>query len=317
LVPRFERVLITGGTGFTGRLLAERLREKGCEVVSLSHDAIETEAFNVDLCDFDRLGAILSQVAPTVIVHLAGVAAPSHGKIDEIYKANVVGTANLFRALVANKERPRLIVIASSAQVYAAGNTDSPLSEGSPLAPRSHYAVSKRAAEEIAGLYCGDFQIVIVRPFNYTGPGQSRNFLIPKIVQHYAERRHEIRVGNLDLFRDFSDVRRSVEAYSRLISMSIGPTTVNICSGRSIHLADILNIMEGISGHSAKVVVDQSLYRAEEPRVIVGSTAYLESLVGPLPNPEFRETLFRMYEACMQGMPNSEQRQRSGWNSTV
>jgi nucleoside-diphosphate-sugar epimerase len=317
LVSRSERVLVTGGTGFTGRLLLELLRENGYEVVSLGHDAIETDAFNVDLCDFSRLVAILSEVRPAVIIHLAGVAAPSHGKIDEIYKANVVGTANLFSSLVATKLRPRLVVIASSAQVYATGNKDSPLREDSPLAPRSHYAVSKRATEEIAGLYSDHFHVIIARPFNYTGPGQSQSFLVPKIVQHYAERRHEIRVGDLDLFRDFSDVRRPVEAYSRLISMSIAPTTVNICSGRTIHLAEIFKTMEEISGHSAKIVVDQSLFRVEEPRLIVGSASYLESLIGLLPNPEFRETLLRMYNSCMQRIAASEQRHRSGRKRTV
>jgi nucleoside-diphosphate-sugar epimerase len=105
-------------------------------------------------------------------------------------------------------------------------------------------------------------------------------------------------LGNLDLFRDFSDVRRVVEAYCRLVSDAIEPDTVNICSGRSVHLADIPKILEKISGRGIEVITDPSLVRGDEPHVIAGSPSRLERLVGPLPNPEFRETLLHMYEVC-------------------
>ncbi len=293
-------MLITGATGFTGRALVERLRADGYDVVGLSHDANSPPALNVDLCDFGRLADLISQINPNVVVHLAGIAAPSHDKIDEIYKANVVATANLFAALLAKRVEPRLIVVASSAQVYDAANANGPLTEDSPLAPKSHYAVSKRVVEDIAEDYSKRFLIIVTRPFNYTGPGQSQNFIVPKIVRHYAERRGEIRVGNLDVFRDISDIRRTVEAYARLISRSIDPTVVNICSGRTVHLTDILKIKEEVSGHTVGVVTDPAFFRSDDPRVVVGSPLRLEALVGPLPNPEFRETLLRMYEACVQ-----------------
>ncbi len=298
MAVRSERVLVTGGTGFTGRPLAERLRQDGHEVVVVSHEVDDACGLNVDLCNLDALTQALLRTKPAVIVHLAGIAAATHSYIGEIYSTNVVGTANLFAALSSAKVEPRIIIVASSGQVYAAHNADAPLTENSPLAPETHYAVSKRAAEEIAKIFSNQFPVIVTRPFNYTGPGQSPAFLVPKIVQHYAEGKDEIRLGNLDLFRDFSDIQRVVEAYSRLVSGAINPTTVNICSGRAIHLSDILKIMESISGHTLKIVTDKLLLRSDEPHVIVGSPVHLESLVGPLPNPEFRETLSRMYEAC-------------------
>ena len=158
--------------------------------------------------------------------------------------------------------------------------------------------MSKRTAEDIARIYSSRFPVIVTRPFNYTGPGQSPSFLVPKIVQHYAEGKSEIRLGNLDLFRDFSDVGRVVEAYYRLVSEPIDPDTVNICSGHSVHLADIPKILEEISGRTIEVITDPSLVRGNEPHVIAGSPSRLETLVGPLPNPEFRETLLHMYEAC-------------------
>jgi nucleoside-diphosphate-sugar epimerase len=298
LAARSERVLITGATGFTGRLLAGRLRQNGREVIAFSHGADEEGVRNVDLRDFRSLTHAFSQIRPSAVVHLAGIAATDHSDIGEVYSANVVGTANLFAALVAAKIEPQIVIVASSAQVYAAPKGNAPLTEDCPLAPQSHYAVSKRTAEDIARIYSSRFPIIVTRAFNYTGQGQSPSFLVPKIVQHYAEGKSEIRLGNLDLFRDFSDARRVVEAYCRLVSDAIEPDTVNICSGRLLHLADIPKILEEISGCSIEVITDPSLVRGDELHVIAGSPARLEKLVGPLPNPEFRETLLNMYEAC-------------------
>ena len=231
-------------------------------------------------------------------MHLAGIAAPTHGNVGEMYSANVVGTANLFAALAVRKNRADGSLSSPAARRSMIFRTPKdPITEDCPLAPKTHYAVSKRATEEIAAIYSRQFPIIVTRPFNYTGPGQTTSFLVPKIVQHYAERRSEIHLGNLDLFRDFSDIERVVEAYSRLLSRSIDPTTVNICSGRAVYLADILKIMDEISGHSIKPVIDPSLFRRDEPRSIVGSPSRLEALIGPLPNPEFRETLTKMYDA--------------------
>lgn len=298
MAARSERVLITGATGFTGRLLVERLRQNGREVMAFSNGADDEGVRNVDLRDFHSLTQAFSQIRPSAVVHLAGIAATDHSDIGEIYSANVVGTANLFGALAAVNIEPQIVVVASSAQVYAAPKGDAPLTEDSPLAPQSHYAVSKRTVEDIARIYSSRFPVIVTRPFNYTGPGQSPSFLVPKIVQHYAEGKSEIRLGNLDLFRDFSDVGRVVEAYYRLVSEPIDPDTINICSGHSVHLTDIPKILEEISGRTIEVITDPSLVRGNEPHVIGGSPSRLEKLVGPLPNPEFRETLLHMYEAC-------------------
>jgi GDP-6-deoxy-D-talose 4-dehydrogenase len=305
LEPRSERVLITGGSGFTGQPLAERLRQDQHDVVVLSHDAAEPNALTVDIRDFDAITRALTESRPSAIVHLAGIAAPAHGNIGEIYSANVIGTANLFAAIEIAKIEPRIVIVAGSAQVYAASDSEIPITEEAPLAPRSHYAVSKHATEEIVAIYSRQFRVIVTRPFNYTGPGQATSFLVPKIVQHYAEQRREIRLGNLNLYRDFSDITRVVEAYARLVSLPIEPTTVNVCSGRAVLLADILQIMDEISGYRMRVVNDPSLVRAKEPRFIVGSPSRLEALIGPLPDPDFRETLAQMYNAFRRGAGDS------------
>ncbi len=297
MASRSECVLVTGGTGFTGRRLATRLRQDGHDVAVLGRHAADAGSVVADLCDLDGTTRALARFRPRAIIHLAGVAAPSHNDIAEMYRANVIGTANLFTAIAAAKTEPDLVIVASSGQVYAPGNDATPLAEDAPLAPTSHYGVSKHAAEEIAALYAGRFRIIVTRAFNYTGVGQDSSFLVPKIVQHYAERRSEIRLGNLDLYRDISDVERAVEAFARLVSRAIAPTVVNICSGRAVHLMDILTIMEEMSRHKLRAVTDPAFVRADEPRYIVGSPARLERLLGPLPNPELRDTLARMFNA--------------------
>ena len=295
VVSRSERILITGGTGFTGRPLAQRLRDDGNEVLALGYDPREPEAARFDLCKFDSITKTLLEFRPDVVVHLAGIAATQHKVLDQMYSANVVGTANLFAALLNSNVRPRLIIMASSAQVYGPIVSGMLIDEQSSVKPNTHYGISKHTAEEIASIYSRQFSVLICRPFNYTGPGQTTEFLVPKIVEHYVERRHEIRLGNLDLYRDLSDVNRVVEAYARLIANSPRFDVVNICSGRAVHLADIVPIMDDLAGYTMKVVPAPEFLRKDEPRTVVGSPSRLEAWVGPLPNPELRETLTRMY----------------------
>jgi GDP-6-deoxy-D-talose 4-dehydrogenase len=297
LAFRSDRILLTGSGGFTGRPLAERLRGEGHTVTGLTRHPGEAGELSGDLCSADWIRQTVADIKPTVVLHLAGITTILHADVSEVYSINVVGTVNLLTALAELPERPRLVIVASSATVYAAPDGETPIGEDFPLAPGNHYAVSKRAVEDVARLFRDRLPILVTRPFNYTGPGQSTIFLVPKIVDHFARQAPEIELGNLDLFRDISDVERVVEAYARLVSATGEPTTVNICSGRTVYLRDIVSLMQDISGHRIKIVQNQALMRHNEARTIQGSVARLESLVGDLPNPDFRTTLRRMYEA--------------------
>ncbi|WP_247646423.1 NAD-dependent epimerase/dehydratase family protein [Deefgea sp. CFH1-16] len=114
----------------------------------------------------------------------------AHGDVDAIYRSNVVGTRNLLQAIKLAKHRPRAVLLASSANIY--GNTDIDcIAESTPPAPANDYAVSKIAMEYVAKLYADDLPLIIVRPFNYTGVGQAPQFLLPKIVGHFARAVHQ------------------------------------------------------------------------------------------------------------------------------
>jgi nucleoside-diphosphate-sugar epimerase len=180
--------------------------------------------------------------------------------------------------------------------VYAPPQGDAPITEEAPLDPPNHYAASKRATEDVARLYGDRLPVLVTRPFNYTGPSQSTTFLVPKIVDHFVRKASTIELGNLDLYRDISDIERAVEAYARFLTADIAPGVVNICSGRTVFLRDILAQLEDISGHRMEITQNPALMRRNETRTIRGSAARLESMVGTLPNPDLRTTLRRMYE---------------------
>lgn len=298
MASRSDRILLTGSGGFTGRPLVERLRNDGHEVIGLAHHPGEAGQFRGDLRNADWVRSIVADIKPTVVLHLAGITTVLHADAGETYSANIVGTVNLLSSLAASSTPPRRVILASSATVYARPKDATPISEEWPLQPTNHYAVSKRAVEDVAGLFRERLPIVITRPFNYTGPGQATTFLVPKIVDHFVRRAEEIELGNLALDRDISDIDRVIEVYARLAAGSPDPMILNICSGRTVHLGDIVPWMEEISGHRLKVRQNAKLMRGNEPRHIQGSPAKLEAALGSLPNPDFRKkTLVEMYEA--------------------
>jgi nucleoside-diphosphate-sugar epimerase len=189
------------------------------------------------------------------------------------------------------------VVLASSANIY--GNTRvSSISESTPPTPANDYAVSKLAMEYVAKLFTTQLPIAITRPFNYTGVGQDPKFLVPKIVSHFRQRASQIELGNLDVARDFSDVRDVAAVYAALLDgRSIGGETVNICSGRAIALGDIIDMCRSITGHNLDVVVNPAFVRADEVKTLKGDPSRLENLLGGLDRHRFEDTLRWMLEA--------------------
>jgi len=135
-----------------------------------------------------------------------------------------------------------------------------------------------------------------VRPFNYTGVGQSINFLLPKIVSHFRDRAPVIELGNLHVVRDFSDVRVVVNAYMRLLDGDFAGQTFNVCSGVGSALQDILEIMRELAGYSPEIRVNPSFVRANEVKRLIGSKIKLEQAIGPLEAIPLRDTLRWMLE---------------------
>jgi len=302
VVSPSKTVLITGAHGFTGQHLRAHLQTAGWRVVGMDRDTqahaslASTDHVCADLAHPEQLRAALETVRPDYIIHLAAITFVPHGDPLEIYQTNLLGTLNLLDAILAVGLHPRKVLLASSANVY--GNPPvEVIDETVCPAPVNHYANSKLAMEHMARTYQDQLPMVITRPFNYTGPGQDERFLIPKIVSHYRQRRPVIELGNLDVIRDFSDVRFVVESYRRLLDSDATGETVNICSGAGEALGAIIERMNQIAGYDLEVRVNPAFVRANEVRRLIGDNHKLRRLVGELPNYSMDELLAHLYQS--------------------
>ncbi|MFC0167166.1 GDP-mannose 4,6-dehydratase [Pseudoduganella danionis] len=293
-----KRALITGLSGFTGHYVAEELRAAGYQVygtVTPGRTAAEGE-FSVDLNDRAALAQVVQQVQPDVVVHLAAIAFVAHGDVEQIYRVNVMGTRNLLEALAAQPHQPSAVLLASSANIY--GNTDvGVIDESVPAAPANDYAVSKLSMEYMARLWQDKLPLIFVRPFNYTGVGQQENFLLPKIVGHFRRQAREIELGNLHVWRDFSDVRMVARSYRRLLAAAPVGQTFNVCSGQGWSLGEVLDMMGEIAGYKINVRVNPAFVRANEVVRLVGDNARLSAAIGALEPVPLADTLRWMYTA--------------------
>jgi GDP-6-deoxy-D-talose 4-dehydrogenase len=289
-----QRVLVTGLNGFTGLHLSDALESAGYEVHgTIRADEVPDETHHVaDLSDTERLHTVIMQVRPRHVIHLAAVSFVGHGDVEEIYRTNIVGTSNLLKALSAANAGGldlKTALLASSANVY--GNTEvDPITEDQPTHPANDYAVSKAAMEQMAALWSELVPITIVRPFNYTGVGQSKQFLLPKIVDAYARKAPVLELGNIDVERDFSDVRDVVAAYCGLLEAS-PRGTLNICSGNAHSLREILAMVGELSGHAPEIKINPHFVRFNEVRRLRGSTDRLRIALPSWSTRPIRETL--------------------------
>ena len=286
------RALITGLRGFTGEYLARELSASGYEIYGTAYgdEALGPGVFYVDLCDPIALQEVVNQVKPDIVALLAAISFVGHGNVEDIYRINVVGTRNLLSALSKLAVTPRSVLIASSANIYGNATPGMIAETASPL-PANDYAVSKLAMEHVARLWMDKLPIFITRPFNYTGVGQVNQFLLPKIISHFKRKATHIELGNLDVARDFSDVRNIARAYSALLQKAPAGETYNICTGNPTTLREVIQMVEHLAGYEIEVRVNPDFVRANEVRVLVGNPDKLRSCIGDLPVIALPQTL--------------------------
>lgn len=282
------RILVTGLSGFTGQYVKAALESDGHELIGLNSNLTDAQGLIDEIADL-QLDAV---------IHLAAIAFVGHGDINDIYRVNLLGTRNLLQALAMGSSSISHVLIASSANIY--GNSSAGiLNEQTGAAPENDYALSKYAMELMAELWCHRLPITLLRPFNYTGVGQSNIFLIPKIVDHFKAGKPVIELGNLEVWREFNDVRFVAHSYAKLIGLP--PVTpgqaINICSGNAYSLHEVINLCQKITGHNIEIQVNPQFVRDNEVRILKGDNTLLQERLGAVAQYDLEQTLTWMLGA--------------------
>ena len=283
-------ILITGAKGFTGLYLKDAAQKSGLKVVELASNLNNEEALENEVL----------AAKPDYVAHLAGISFVASKDHEAFYRVHALGTSNLLQALTKLEKAPKKVLLASSATVY--GNSMNPLSvEDQALMPIDHYATSKVAMEEMAKTFFNRLPILIARPFNYTGPGQKGNFLIPKLVEHFANRKPFIELGNLNIEREFNDVNMICDAYLKLLDLGKANEIYNVCSGQARSLQFVLDTLKKITEHNIEIRVNPDFVRASEVHRMVGNPGKLNSLLATnglsLQIPALEDTFQQMLSA--------------------
>jgi len=292
-----KTVLITGIDGFTGSYLSLALESAGFKVFGLSKTAnTSNNLFECDLLDKLKLQELLNQIQPDYVIHLAAISFVGHGDANDFYQINVIGTMNLLESLSSLDKKPLKVLVASSANIYGTPDIEA-IDEAVLPAPVNHYATSKLAMEFMVQTFWNDLPIIITRPFNYTGAMQGEQFLISKIVSHFKKKSAVIELGNLDVSRDFSDVRDVISVYLKLLLSDEKSVIVNVCRGEATALSDVIVEMNLIAGYEIDVKVNPKFVRENEITRLQGDNRYLKKLINFVPSIPLKETLKWMYEA--------------------
>jgi GDP-6-deoxy-D-talose 4-dehydrogenase len=275
-----NRVLITGITGFTGKYLKGYLSERGFEVYGLTnnHEDQEENTFYSDITDKEHLQKTVFQIAPNYVIHLAAISFVGHPNDLDFYGVNVLGTQNLIFSCLQLPQKPNKIILVSSATVYGNQSTDT-LDESLCPQPSNHYGISKLAMEHMAVNFMKDLPIIIVRPFNYTAPGQDSVFVIPKIAEVFKNRKAVLELGNIDVYREYNSIGYICEVYHKLLISSITSELVNVCSNQAHSLREIISLFQQFSNHNPEIKINPKFVRNNEIIRLTGCDAKLKKLI--------------------------------------
>jgi len=293
------KVLITGGSGFVGRYLAAHCAEQGDDVVTLDRSGDEP----IDITDREATRAALAKHEPEVVYHLAALShvGDSWSDPSAVYRVNIEGTAHVLDGARATGVR-RVVVVGSAEEYGRVDAADLPLREDAPLRPTTPYGVSKIAASYLAlqALLAYGLDVIRVRAFSHTGPGQSDRFLVPALARRIAvaerEQRDEIRAGSLDPVRDLSDVRDVASAYRLLAEHGTAGAVYNVCSGSGVSVREIADHLLAAARRPLRITVDPELVRPVEVPRLVGDASRLRADTGWRPAYGLDETLAAVLE---------------------
>jgi GDP-4-dehydro-6-deoxy-D-mannose reductase len=289
-------ILITGAAGFVGGHLLDLLEADGTPIVAwrrpgeplpLPPTGTRSQWMDVDVLDASAVQAAVASLRPRIVYHLAGAAhaGQSWDHAAVTLRVNVLGTCNLLTALAVTGNAAR-VLIPGSALVYA--TQDRALRESDPLAPGSPYAVSKLAQEMCATTSVvgpGTPQAIVTRSFNHIGPRQDPSFFAAGFARQIARIEQGmdepvLRVGNLDVRRDLTDVRDTVRAYAALIERGRAGEVYNVCTGVAQRVGDVLDGLLARARVPIDIVADPARFRPHDPAVVLGDRTCITADTG-------------------------------------
>lgn len=305
--------VVTGATGFAGSHLLDHLLEREPSVVGWGNpggrhvpgdSSSRVEWTSVDVTDTEAIERALTAHPPSVVYHCAGFADVQRASADsaEALRVYVVGT----HALLAALERCGLrvpVLVTGSALVYKP-STDA-LTEESPLGPSNAYGISKLAQEMVARR--AGPHVIVARPFNHAGPRQSDAYVTSSFARQIAEaeaglREPILRVGNLDSWRDITDVRDTVRAYASLVEHGRPGRPYNVCRGEAYRVGDLLDLLISQSKVPIRVEADAARFRPSDNPVVLGSAARLRADTGWEPRISMDRTLTDLLDYWRQAL---------------
>jgi len=305
------RVLLTGVTGFAGSHLAEALLAQGdTELAGTTRRALSSldwlpagtpiRIFRCDLCDRAAVHAVLEEVRPECIYHLAGYAHAGESFLDAdaAWEGNLTATRTLYEAVIRWGGAPRILYVGSGLAYGDPLHPDRGFTEEDPLRPASPYAASKAAADLMSYQYsrAPGLAIIRARPFNHIGPRQSPGFAVAHFARQIAAIEHGrqppvVETGNLRPLRDLSDVRDTVRAYMTLAARGRRGEAYNVASGEVHAMEVVLNRLLALARVKVEVRQKSSLMRGTETLAVRASAAKLRQETGWTPRFSLDEAL--------------------------
>lgn len=302
------KVLVTGSEGFVGQTFIKISNDKyfifGLTLTDKApqHERLENLRYiEGNILNRALIKNILSDFKPDVILHLAAIALSTKTDIEEVMEINFSGTLNLFVSLLEVQEKikynPKVIFV-SSAEVYGKSKNPENITEEDPFYPVSVYGSSKAAGDRLSYQLSQSHNLwtLELRPFPHTGPGQRKGFFVSDITSQIAEAensdKNEITVGNVDVIRDYLDVRDVVEVYKYFVENEYyAGDAFNISSGNGIKLTEILKILKSFSKKDIKLKTDPAKFREGENPIFIGNNSKLKKFTGWEPKIKIEQTL--------------------------
>jgi GDP-4-dehydro-6-deoxy-D-mannose reductase len=299
------RALITGISGLAGGYLADRLIGEGFEVFGLDTAPLSENRDSVvfhecDVTDEGKVSRVIDEVRPDFIVHLASIGLTERQRriTEKLYEINVLGTLNVFEAVLKTEIDCRILVTGSSAAYGFTPEGENPIKESNLLRPINHYGTSKAAQDMLGYQYWKGFDLKVIRTrtFNNTAPGESPEFVCSGFAKQIAQMEKGlmepvISVGNLSPVRDFTDTRDVIEGYCLLLHNGMPGEVYNICSGKGVSVEHILGILGELSTVCFRVRQTKERTRSIDVPIQIGDYSKIVELTGWRPRIELRRTL--------------------------